>query len=241
MKSGFKLLLSILLIITSSCTRHGAWGTKTDTIVLDPFVLSKKTIYIHFSNSTIYSEFNIEEDIKQHFVAKGFNVVSDPHDAPILLSLNLKYYGLENNNSNINITKKSESDTKKIKATDLMLLSAGAVGGFLLSGNIGISFVSGVAFFGIGKLVEYNIKNASNSVAILDVSVFEYSKNPVQIYDFREVKLGEGGTRKTEFAEKTHLKNYQTQILIFANNNSSKVSTRVEVKKHLIASIVGIV
>jgi hypothetical protein len=241
MKSGLKLLLSVLLIITASCSRQEIWKIEKENIILDPFALSQKTIYIHFSNSTIHDEFNIEEDIKQRFTGKGFNIVSNPENAAILLSLNLKYYGLENNNPTTSIIKKPESDTQKIKATDLMLLSAGAVGGFLLSGNIGISFVSGAVVFGLGRLVNYGINNTLKNVAILDVAVFEYSKNPVQIYDFREVKLGEGGTRKTEFAEKTHLKNYQTQILIFANNNSSKASTKVEVKKHLIASIVGII
>jgi hypothetical protein len=228
----------------------------SDTIIISPFLKAKKQIYVSLTNSTIYHELDIEEDIKNAFKKRGFEVMEKPDNSPLLLEAKVRYYGIfEKEILNAMLEDRTKKDaisgssdfqefqklTKPRSNVDFSGLVIGAVGGFLVFHNIGLAFGAGIATAGISMLLE-GIFEPKILVAMIDVSIFEFTPNKIKVTDFRQIKLGEGGTRKTEFIEEVNFKSYQTKIIVvlkrryLTENNGLK-----DAKKQSISAISSII
>ena len=254
MKGRHILLLSILLTsILASCSSNSGSSVNSylmENININPLILSQKQVYLHFINSTIYNEFDVESEIKSKFSTRGFTVMQNPENSPILINANLKFYGLiedasqnktlQNqflqNNTTINGKHKQEEVvTKKTELSNFLAMAGGTIGGFLISGNIGISLLSGIGIYGGSKIIEYIMKEKTYLV-VIDVVISEYAIEEVETFDFRQVNQGFGGVRKTEFKDKTVFKHYQSRIFITSSKNNIN-----DIKNQIVQSVSGVI
>jgi hypothetical protein len=265
MKSGFRLLLSILLnIFLSSCfaTQNFSKNTKTiqsyttDNIIIDPFISAKKEIYLTLTNSTIYEKLDLENSLKYAFKKRGFEVLQSPQNAPLILDVKIRYYGIfEKEILNSMLEDKTKKDaisgeknfedfnllSKPTINVDFSNLAIGGVGGFLIFKTILGAFGSAILTSGIAIILENSFEQKT-LLAMLDVNIYEVSKEKIKTFDFRQIKLGEGGYRKIEFADETNYKSYQTKVIIILKRKFITEKNGIEdASKQIIASISGII
>jgi hypothetical protein len=265
MKSGVKLLLGILLnVFLSSCfaMQNLSQNTTTiqsyttDSIVIDPFISSKKQVYISLKNATIYEKMNLEGELKNFLKKRDFEVLEHPNNSPLIIDAKIKYYGVfEKEILNAMLEDKTKRGVLSGEKTfedfpllskptiniDFFTLFIGGVGGFLVFKTVFGAFSSAILLSGFNIILEKRFE-PKTLLAMIDVSVYEYSKNKIKVFDFREVKLGEGGYRKMEFVDDVNYKVYQTKIIVALKRKFLTEESGVkDVSKQILSSISSII
>ena len=91
-----------------------------------------------------------------------------------------------------------------------------------------------------GKNLIKKLINKKTVIAVVDIEIAERTDNKITLQDYREVELGIGGTRKTEFKEDVNFKFYQSRVLIISENSHMKSSETIkDFSKQFISSIVA--
>ncbi len=265
MKSGVKLLLSLVLtLFLSSCfaIQNFSQSTKTiqsyisDNITIDPSIKAKKQIYITLSNGTIYDDLNLENSLKEKFSQFGFSVLEKPQNSPIIIDAKIRYYGIfEKEILNAMLEDRTKKDaisgfrgfedfaplSKPKFKVDFSGILIGGVTGFLIFKNVAGAFGGAVLISGFSAFLE-KLFEPQTLLAFVDVNVQEISKNKIKTFDFRQVKLGEGGTRKIEFIDETDYKIYQTKIIVVLKRKHLSEENGIgDAKKQIISSIFGLI
>jgi hypothetical protein len=236
MKSGLNLLLSCVLIILllPSCvsTKQDIESYFMENIQLNPESLDSRRVYVQFSNSTIFNEFDLKNNIVKKLENKNFQILESSKNSPIILSINIKSHGklhkeikpFELQDSflkaeNLNSYKiKNDTKNNNFSVNDFVFLTLGSVAGFVTFNNIGLALIMGTSSYYANKtIVDY--KKNNKFITVVDVSISEISKETIKTYDFREVKQGAGGSRKFNFNSQTLFKQYQSRLIIISNGN----------------------
>lgn len=236
MKSGLNLLLSYALIILflPSCitAKQDIESYFMENIQLNPESLDLKQVYVQFSNSTIFNEFDLKNEITKKLENKNFQILESSKSSPIILNINIKSHGrlhkeikpFELQDSflkaeNLNSYKiKNDKNSDNFDVNDFVVLTLGSVAGFFAFNNVGIALITGTSSYYAKKtIVDY--KKNNKFITVVDISISEISKETIKTHDFREVKQGAGGSRKFNFNSQTPFKQYQSRLIIISNKN----------------------
>jgi hypothetical protein len=272
MLSSLKLLLALILTLTLNMSLSGCFALQnvfssanttqsyfTENIFLDPLILSKKTIYINFRNSTIFENLDAKEDIKQKLEFEGYEIVNSPLEAGILIQSNIRYYGIfDKEILNAMLEDKTKKDKLSKNETEITpdipslrgrskydIDFSGIIIGGAVSFSIFQTVLAGMAGGIVGGILSITLERLYESkmiIAVVDVQISEKSDSPIKEIDFRQTNHGEGGTRKVEYESSTNFKNYKTKLLVVskkANLNDKKAIKQT--KKQITAAITGLI
>lgn len=268
MQSSKILLLSLVLTILNSCSAFNNFSGRisttqshyTESIFLSPEALKSKKLYLYYKNSTIYSDFNLEDKIKESYKNKEFTFTT-PEEATLIVQVNLKYYGvfdkellnsiIEDTSKKVFIAKSindNESDKKITEFTkekkklniDFSGFVIGGVGGFLIFQNlIGAFVTSGIV--GAGAIFLDKYYEGRTVICLVDVQVLEKTSESVKIYEFAQINNADGSIKKMEIEENSNYKIQNTKIIIASKGSNMQDANAIQsIKKQLIASISNI-
>jgi hypothetical protein len=188
----------------------------TDSIFLEPVPLGERIVYLEVRNTSDKPELDLQNQIRQGLVARGYTVVDDPRRAQFLLQANVLQAG-------------RSSDTATEAAYD------GGFGGSVLGGAAGGAIGYGIGRAGGGNDVLLGAAGALAGAAIegisgafvqdvtysivTDLQISERA-GPGEVVSQSEsanLQQGMSGTRSQSSSRTTSLKTQRTRIVSTAN------------------------
>lgn len=238
-----KLLLiaiSSTIIVGCSATtkliKHGKLETQTrmsDTIFLDPIEDSKKTVLLQIRNTTDKNGLDVSQRIKAEVEAKGYKVVTDPKKANIMIQANILQVGKAT----------MEDPFQMLTGGYGSALAGGVAGAAVASSFTGHNRSIAGAAVAVGA-VEYFTNAMVEVVAFVMVTDLQISEKAEGRYvdESMNASLKQGtSVRKSNWAEKTNWKKYQTRIISVAKKTNLKFEeAEPELTNGLVKSISGI-
>ena len=262
-KLSSKLLLTLFALILNSCfaIKNYSKNTKTtqnyssNNIFLQPSSLAQKSVYINFRNSTIYQEFNLQNEIEEKLTQKGFLQTSNPK-APIIIQANLRYYGMfekeilnsliEDRVKKIALEegefKNEEFEKEKSEEKlDVFAIAFGSVVSFLTFKTLASALIGGFVFGG-GAIILEHFYESKMVIGLLEIQISEKIPNSkINIYNYSQVNNGMGGVKKEEVNYQSDYKTYQTKIFIVTKNSSLTDKKALnDTKLQIISAILGL-
>ncbi len=223
MKLYNKIVLLITILSVSSCAAMSTAISKrnlevqtkmSNTIFLDPVAEDAKTIFIQIRNTSDKPEFNIEKEVKEKILIKGYRVVSDPSKAHYILQANILQVGKNSQTAAEQSLLGGYGDA----------LAGGAAGAFLGGRNSSSgAVVGGLVGAGLTFAANSLVKDVYYSVTT-DLQISERAKKGVKVLNQSNQKLAQGssGSIRSTYEETSNSKRYQTRILSFANKMNLK-------------------
>ncbi len=246
MKSYLKLLLLVVssIFVMSVFTGCGALSTAiekrnlevqtkmSDSIFLEPVSPSKQIVYVRVRNTTD-KDINIQQQIKDSFVANGFVVTKDPKEAEFMIQANLLQVG--------------KGDARSARSA----LESGFGGMVLGAGIAAASGASSGASYGIGAVVGGLVGSVVNSLVkdvyytmITDVEIRQRAADGEVIDQSSNGSSKQGSSASLQQNIKSNnakWKIYRTRVVSTANKvNLEFVEAKPTLMKGLTRSLSGL-
>lgn len=216
MKKILILLIALTVLITgcssvNTVIKKRNLQTQTqmsETIWLDPALVGDKTVFVQIKNTSTKAV-NIEQNIKNLLISKGYKIVTTPNNANYWLQAN--------------ILKLNKVDLKDGTPAESGLLGAGigaGLGGYntgSLNSAIGLGVVGGVLGVAADALVE-----DIYYVMITDLVVSEKVNMKVSSENINLIKQGTRGIIANTSNKVGTMNKYQTRVISTANQVNLK-------------------
>lgn len=216
MKKILILLITLTVLITgcssvNTVIKKRNLQTQTqmsETIWLDPALVGDKTVFVQIKNTSTKAV-NIEQNIKNLLISKGYKIVTTPNNANYWLQAN--------------ILKLNKVDLKDGTPAESGLLGAGigaGLGGYntgSLNSAIGLGVVGGVLGVAADALVE-----DIYYVMITDLVVSEKVNMKVSSENINLIKQGTRGIIANTSNKVGTMNKYQTRVVSTANQVNLK-------------------
>lgn len=216
MKKILILLITLTVLITgcssvNTVIKKRNLQTQTqmsETIWLDPALVGDKTVFVQIKNTSTKAV-NIEQNIKNLLISKGYKIVTTPNNANYWLQAN--------------ILKLNKVDLKDGTPAESGLLGAGigaGLGGYntgSLNSAIGLGVVGGVLGVAADALVE-----DIYYVMITDLVVSEKVNMKVSSENINLIKQGTRGIIANTSNKVGTMNKYQTRVISTANQVNLK-------------------
>ena len=237
----------IILTLLSGCTAiHTAIAKKdlnvqtkmSDSVFLQPAKLEDKTIFVEIKNTSDKTNFDIQNEILNKLVRKGYKIIQEADSAHYWLRANI--LSVERADS-----KTAEETLNAGYGGVLTGTAIGAATGAALKGwsGAGIGGLAGAAAFGIAELVADAAFEDTTYLVITDIEIAERVKDGVMIREDsrQDAKQGIGGGRTQILSETADRKKYRIRIVSTANKvNLSYQEAAPDLTDGLISSISGL-
>lgn len=236
MKKYFLLTMVLIILLLSGCSsletaikkRNLATETKlSETIWLNPENITDKTVFIQVKNTSI-SNLDIESEIKNTLIGKGYKIVSAPKNANYWLQ--------------VNILQLSKMDLKESQAALSGVAGAGigaAIGGYN-TGSVNTAIGWGLVGGAIGILSDALVEDAYYTM-ITDILISEKSGTKVNNLSINATTQGTQGRNIYATEGTGNMNKYQTRVVSTANKvNLELPDAEPQLKNELIKTISNI-
>ena len=236
MKKYFLLTMVLIILLLSGCSsletaikkRNLATETKlSETIWLNPENITDKTVFIQVKNTST-SNLDIESEIKNTLIGKGYKIVSAPKNANYWLQ--------------VNILQLSKMDLKESQAALSGVAGAGigaAIGGYN-TGSVNTAIGWGLVGGAIGILSDALVEDAYYTM-ITDILISEKSGTKVNNLSINATTQGTQGRNIYATEGTGNMNKYQTRFLSKANKvNLELPDAEPQLKNELIKTISNI-
>lgn len=207
-------VISILALLYGCAATHTAISKRnldvetkmSETIFLDPVTPEMKTAFIQVRNTSGNQNLNLEQQVAQSLISKGYTIVNDPNKAHYLVQTNV-----------LQVTKVDLKEAEDI-------LEQGFGGGLMGAGVAAVAGADGRTILGVG-MVGAAVNMVANAMVkdnfytiVTDVQISERTPQ-AHVTETLDSKLVQGtSSRKiVTSTEKTDWKRYQTRIISTAN------------------------
>lgn len=236
MKKYFLLTMVLIILLLSGCSsletvikkRNLATETKlSETIWLNPENITDKTVFIQVKNTST-SNLDIESEIKNTLIEKGYKIVSAPKNANYWLQ--------------VNILQLSKMDLKESQAALSGVAGAGigaAIGGYN-TGSVNTAIGWGLVGGAIGILSDALVEDAYYTM-ITDILISEKSSTKVNNLSINATTQGTQGRNIYATEGTGNMNKYQTRVVSTANKvNLELPDAEPQLKNELIKTISNI-
>ena len=236
MKKYFLLTMVLIILLLSGCSsletaikkRNLATETKlSETIWLNPENITDKTVFIQVKNTST-SNLDIESEIKNTLIGKGYKIVSAPKNANDWLQ--------------VNILQLSKMDLKESQAALSGVAGAGigaAIGGYN-TGSVNTAIGWGLVGGAIGILSDALVEDAYYTM-ITDILISEKSGTKVNNLSINATTQGTQGRNIYATEGTGNMNKYQTRVVSTANKvNLELPDAEPQLKNELIKTISNI-
>ncbi|MHD0316797.1 complement resistance protein TraT [Fusobacterium varium] len=236
MKKYFLLTMVLIILLLSGCSsletaikkRNLATETKlSETIWLNPENITDKTVFIQVKNTST-SNLDIESEIKNTLIGKGYKIVSAPKNANYWLQ--------------VNILQLSKMDLKESQAALSGVAGAGigaAIGGYN-TGSVNTAIGWGLVGGAIGILSDALVEDAYYTM-ITDILISEKSGTKVNNLSINATTQGTQGRNIYATEGTGNMNKYQTRVVSTANKvNLELPDAEPQLKNELIKTISNI-
>ena len=233
MKKYFLLTMVLIILLLSGCSsletaikkRNLATETKlSETIWLNPENITDKTVFIQVKNTST-SNLDIESEIKNTLIGKGYKIVSAPKNANYWLQ--------------VNILQLSKMDLKESQAALSGVAGAGigaAIGGYN-TGSVNTAIGWGLVGGAIGILSDALVEDAYYTM-ITDILISEKSGTKVNNLSINATTQGTQGRNIYATEGTGNMNKYQTRVVSTANKvNLELPDAEPQLKNELIKTI----
>ena len=234
MKKYFLLVMTLMLLLLSGCSsletaikkRNLATETKlSETIWLSPENIMDKTVFVQVKNTST-SNLDMESEIKNTLIAKGYKIVSAPKNANYWLQVNILQLG--------------KMDLKESALSGIAGAGIGAAIGGYNTGSVNTAVGWGLVGGAIGVLSDALVEDSYYTM-ITDILVSEKSNTKVNKLSVNATTQGTQGRNIYATEDDGNMNKYQTRVVSTANKmNLELPEAEPQLKNELIKTISNI-
>ncbi len=214
-------VLCFIAIFLTGCAATGTMISKRDlsvetkmsnTVFLEPVTASKKTIFIQIRNTSDKPDFDINNEVTQALIAKGYQIIDDPDMAYYLLQANILQVG------KIDPTAAEQAFLSGYGDAATGAALGGALGGAVIGNSLGYGIL-GAAVGGMGTIVADSLVKDVYFSVITDLQISEQVKDGQAVVNRSKHSLDQGisGGTVSMTENISNRQRYQTRILSSAN------------------------
>lgn len=180
----------------------------SETVWLEPAAQHAKTVFVQIKNTT-GKQMNVENEVKQLLMQKGYSVVADPNQANYWLQAN--------------VLKMDKTDLRESDPFGSGILGAGvgASLGAYNTGSLNTAVGLGIAGALIGGAMDALVSDVAY-VMITDLLISEATNAKVSIENANNIKQGTRGKRSVTSSTTSNRNQYQTRVVSVANQVNLK-------------------
>ena len=251
---GIKFIISpliaiLLLTFLSACATSYIRTVKgelqveskmSDSIFFDPVAPADRKVFVDVRNTSGNSDLTaVSGEVMGAVVARGYQVVSDPGEAQILLQINL----LSLERTSIDGAKSAlDSGYGGINTAMGTTVAGGVLGSTLVDNDSparGLAILGGAALGGlIGSAVDANTQDVTYAL-VTDIRISTREKEDLVYKGSQASQQGSGGSEVVKYTKKRPWMRYSTRVVTTANKVNLELEEAIPAMRSDLASTLG--